>query len=51
MATDQMPGGYAGKILRVDLSGKKTTIEKLDSKSAGNFSVALGLSPIIFIQK
>ena len=30
MATDQMPGGYAGKILRVDLSAKKTKIEERD---------------------
>ena len=37
MATDQMPGGYAGKILRVDLSGKKTTIEKIDSKFCRKF--------------
>ena len=30
--TEEQPGGYAGKILRVNLTSQKTTTEKLDEK-------------------
>jgi len=37
VSNDQFPGGYAGQVLRVDLSANKTTVEKLDSNFCRKF--------------
>ncbi len=36
-SNEQIPGGYAGQVLRVDLSANRTTVEKLDSKFCRKF--------------
>lgn len=38
-----VPGGYMGKILRIDLSVRKSYVEELDEKIAENFIGGMGL--------